>query len=66
MHGYECVGGINECTQEEEEPVCMDKKKQWHLIKKRKVISLNWVAAVGPLGKQCLCLQVICFTKRKR
>lgn len=42
------------------------KKKQWHLIKKRKVISLNWVAAVGPLGKQCLCLQVICFTKRKR
>lgn len=42
------------------------KKRKWHLIKKRKVISLNWVAAVGPLGKQCLCLQVICFTKRKR
>lgn len=42
------------------------KKKNKHLIKKRKVISLNWVAAVGPLGKWCLCLQVICFTKRKR
>lgn len=42
------------------------KKKSQYLIKRRKVISLNWVAAVGPLGKQCLCLQVICFTKRKR
>lgn len=42
------------------------KKMKWRLIKKRKVISLNWVAAVGPLGKRCLCLQVICFTKRKR
>lgn len=47
-------------------PVCVIKKRNLHLIKKRKVISLNWVAAVGPLGKRCLCLQVICFTKRKR
>lgn len=54
------------CTGEEKKPVCVGKKWNQHLIKKRKVISLNWVAAVGPLGKRCLCLRVICFTKRKR
>lgn len=54
------------CTGGENKKSMCGQKKNKHLIKKRKVISLNWVAAVGPLGKWCLCLQVICFTKRKR
>lgn len=64
--GRKVSEGENNVHRRRKKKSMYGQKKNQHLIKKRKVISLNWVAAVGPLGKWCLCLQVICFTKRKR